>query len=217
MKEDSVLFKGIRDGLEIHIKENSDIAQVKSDILKKLRDGGQFFSGTTINLVFTGQLLDPAQRAEIIEAISKEIKIGDIEFRERYKHGKKASTPVTTKKDLDVFTGIEEGMTRFIRGTVRNGQRIFYDGNVVVMGDVNPGGEIIAGGNIVVFGTLRGLAHAGATGNRKATIACVRLQPTQLRIATLISRPPEDEDNIQPIYPEIVYIKDDILVIEPVK
>lgn len=218
MRQTSVLFKGTRDGLEIHIEEGSNIGQAKNDILKKLRDGGQFFGGTTINLIFTGQRLSSIERTELIEAISQEINVGNIEFRDRYKNKKETSDDSTIKEiDSGVFTGIDEGMTRFIRGTVRNGQRIFYEGNVVVIGDVNPGGEIIAGGNIIIFGTLRGLAHAGATGNREATIVCSMLKPTQIRIATLISRPPEDEDDMQPVYPEIVYIKDNMLVIEPVK
>lgn len=213
-----MLFKGIRNGLEIHIEENSNIGQAKNDILKKLRAGGQFFGGTTINLVFTGQTLTSMEKTEIVEAVSKEINLGNVEFREMYINMDEASNDTTISKiDPEVFTGIDEGMTRFIRGTVRNGQRVFYEGNVVVIGDVNPGGEIIAGGNIVIFGILRGLAHAGATGNRDATIVCSRLQPTQIRIAALISRPPEDEDEVQPIYPEIVYVKDDMLIIEPVR
>ena len=81
-----------------------------------------------------------------------------------------------------MFTGIEEGMTRFVQGPVRSGQRIFYEGNVVVIGDVNPGGEIIAGGNIIIIGTLRGLAHAGATGNGDSVIVCFNFKPTQIRI-----------------------------------
>lgn len=217
MRETRVLFKGIRDGLEIHIEENIHIDQVKSEILKKLRGGGQFFSSSVVNLIFTGQTLSPIEKTELVELISQEINLGNVEFREAYyrdKMGSHEDTPIEYI-DTDVFTGIHEGMTKFIRGTVRNGQEISYEGNVIVIGDVNPGGEIIAGGNIVIFGTLRGLAHAGATGNRDATIVCLSLQPTQIRIATLISRPPEDD--MQPIYPEIVYIKDDTLVIEPVK
>jgi len=62
------------------------------------------------------------------------------------------------------------GMTKFVKGTVRNGQRIYYDGNIVVLGDINPGGELVAGGNIFILGTIRGMAHAGATGNAKAVV-----------------------------------------------
>ena len=54
----------------------------------------------------------------------------------------------------------------FINNTVRSGQRIECEGDIVVIGDVNPGGEVIAGGSIAVFGRLRGLAHAGCSGRK---------------------------------------------------
>jgi septum site-determining protein MinC len=125
------------------------------------------------------------------------------------------SEPVQEEKTgPKYFDGIEEGMTRFYRGTIRNGQRLTYEGNIVIIGDVNPGGEVVAGGNIIVFGALRGMAHAGASGNHKAIVTAFCLQPTQLRIGSIITRPPEGDAG-KPSYPELAYIKDDNLIIEP--
>jgi septum site-determining protein MinC len=73
------------------------------------------------------------------------------------------------------------------RGTLRGGQSLANVGHVVVIGDVNPGAEIVAGGDIVVFGALRGVAHAGAQGDRSARVYALVLAPTQLRIATTIA------------------------------
>ena len=81
----------------------------------------------------------------------------------------------------------------YVRQTVRSGQRVVHEGNVVVCGDVNAGAEVIAGGDVLVFGTLRGLAHAGSFGNESARIIAVSLRPPQLRIAQKIARAPEDE------------------------
>ena len=103
--------------------------------------------------------------------------------------------------------------TILIKRTVRSGQCIQFDGNVVVMGDVNPGSEIIASGNIVVMGALRGVVHAGATGNEEATVSAFKLQPTQLRIANYITRAP-DGDYPAPEHPEMAKIKDGVVVIE---
>jgi len=107
-----------------------------------------------------------------------------------------------------------QGVVAVVRGTVRSGQRVFYEGNIVIIGDVNPGGEVIAGGNILVLGTLRGVAHAGATGNQEAVVASYCLQPTQLRIAGFIARAPEGETE-KPSYPEVAYIREEQLFIEP--
>ena len=105
-------------------------------------------------------------------------------------------------------------MTRFIKGTVRNGQRIEYRGNIVVMGDVNPGAEVVAGGNIIVLGNLRGMAHAGAYGDMMSIVMALKLQPTQLRIGSIITRPPE-EDIDRTYYPEMALIRGENLFIEP--
>ncbi|HTX02826.1 MAG TPA: septum site-determining protein MinC [Candidatus Acidoferrales bacterium] len=73
------------------------------------------------------------------------------------------------------------------RGTLRGGQSLANVGHIVVIGDVNPGAELVAGGDIVVFGALRGVAHAGAQGDRSARVYALVLEPTQLRIATTIA------------------------------
>lgn len=104
--------------------------------------------------------------------------------------------------------------TILIQRTIRSGQRIFYPGNVVVLGDVNPGGEIIAGGNIIVMGTFRGVAHAGALGEEKAVVAALRLEPSQLRIAGYITRAPDGDFSAPQRQPEIARVQDGIVIIE---
>lgn len=104
--------------------------------------------------------------------------------------------------------------TILIQRTIRSGQRIFYPGNVVVLGDVNPGGEIIAGGNIIVMGTFRGIAHAGALGEEKAVVAALRLEPSQLRIAGYITRAPDGDFSMPQHQPEIARVQDGIVIIE---
>lgn len=103
--------------------------------------------------------------------------------------------------------------TILIRRTLRSGQSVHYDGNVVVLGDVNPGAEIIASGNIIVMGALRGVAHAGAAGNDQAVVTAFRLQPTQLRIADQFTRAP-DGAYPEPHVPETARIKDGVVCID---
>jgi len=76
--------------------------------------------------------------------------------------------------------------TLYHRGTLRGGQALHNLGNIVVVGDVNPGAELIASGDIVVVGALRGVAHAGAQGDRSARVIALEFAPTQLRIATVL-------------------------------
>lgn len=98
--------------------------------------------------------------------------------------------------------------------SLRSGQNINFDGNVVVLGDVNPGAEIVAGGHILIMGTLRGLVHAGAAGDEDATVTALCFAPTQVRIASHITRPPDGMVEFGDKPPEIARIRDDTVVIE---
>lgn len=108
------------------------------------------------------------------------------------------------------------GNAYLIRRTVRSGQRVTCDGNLVVLGDVNPGAELIASGDILVLGSLRGVAHAGARGHEGAVIAALRLQPVQLRIGPYISRPPDaPRSRPERLQPERAVVRDGAIVVEP--
>jgi len=100
--------------------------------------------------------------------------------------------------------------TLYHRGTLRGGQALHNLGNIIVIGDVNPGAELIASGDIVVFGALRGVAHAGAQGDRSARVIALELAPTQLRIATCIALDAEPSAGHGP---EHAYIFDDRIAI----
>lgn len=94
----------------------------------------------------------------------------------------------------------------YLKNTVRSGVEIVHAGTVIVLGDINPGGTIVAGGDVFVWGSLKGIAHAGANGNRKALIMALKMDPTQLRIAELVARSP---DNLPEDFdPEVAYISD---------
>jgi septum site-determining protein MinC len=218
MREQPVVFKGTRKGLHIYISNNSDISEILEAASGKLESGKPFFEGATVNLSFIGREFESNEQSQLLELFSRYMKLGKVEFQiqpdSKTSEGSASIDHSAATDHYDYFNGIEEGMTRFVRGTVRSGQRVFYEGNIVIIGDVNPGGEVIAGGNILVLGTLRGVAHAGATGNQEAVVASYCLQPTQLRIAGFIARAPEGETE-KPSYPEVAYIREEQLFIEP--
>ncbi|MCL2817562.1 MAG: septum site-determining protein MinC [Clostridiales bacterium] len=107
------------------------------------------------------------------------------------------------------------GQTMLIQRTLRSGQNINFDGNVVVLGDVNHGAEVVASGHVLVMGALRGVVHAGAGGFEGATITALELAPTQLRICSHITRSPDGEGSGEnPAMPETARIKDGAVTIE---
>ncbi len=74
-----------------------------------------------------------------------------------------------------------------VRHTLRSGQQIMNQGDVIVVGDVNPGATVIASGDVMVFGWLRGTAYAGQPQDRHAGIYALRLQPGQIKIGDIIA------------------------------
>ncbi len=102
---------------------------------------------------------------------------------------------VMTDEDYEIL----QMSTQYHKQTVRSGQVIKSNGNVVIIGDCHPGCEIHAAGDITVWGILGGIAHAGCKGNTKARIRALNLNAIQLRIADSFARRP---DHIKNIYVE---------------
>lgn len=86
--------------------------------------------------------------------------------------------------------------TKYIKQTIRSGQVINYEGNIVIIGDCHPGSEITAFGDITVWGVLSGIAHAGSAGNERAKIRALKMNAIQLRIANCYARRPDSLSTI---------------------
>jgi septum site-determining protein MinC len=97
-----------------------------------------------------------------------------------------------------------------VKHTCRSGMRIVAPSDCLVLGDVNPGAEIVAMGDIIVFGNLRGVAHAGAGGNRSARIWALSIEPNQIRIADLVAVPPRGNKPTPKRF-EIAEIQDNLI------
>ena len=121
---------------------------------------------------------------EIIEEVVEEVN-DEENFENTEKNIEKLELGLYSIKEV-FEKNLEEGITKFIKNSIRSGNKIMYEGSLVIIGDVNAGAEIIAGGNIIILGDLRGVAHAGATGNKKAIIAAESIESPQLRIANLL-------------------------------
>ena len=92
----------------------------------------------------------------------------------------------------------------YLQTTLRSGIEVRHESTIVIWGDLNPGSAAIAAGDILVWGRLRGIAHAGALGNRSRCIVALKMEATQLRIADTIARAPES--NPEQLDPEVAYI-----------
>lgn len=220
-----IKIKGKADGVfEIEIQPFSAYAEIKKDIKEKLSKNNDFFTGTEAKIIFSGKILSEAQRRDIKRMLSMDYNIFSVEFLDEIKEKKidvsvkhienNDAENISGKKISSVSNGCFNAKSVFVSQTLRSGQRIECEGDIVVLGDVNDGAEVIAGGNIAVMGALRGLAHAGATGRSDVVVAANSLMPKQLRISGKIAMFPKDEQiNVA----QMAQYKHGSIVIKPLK
>ena len=203
MGEDKIVIKGNKDGLNVVIDLNvfKDFNEMLDVLIEKLSRGKRFYKGCTLKITIQLKEVNEIQLKNLKNILFEEFLIKDCIFEDsEYKTSK-------------VFSGIYEGKTKFVRKTIRSGQVINYQGNIIIIGDVNPGSEIYAAGNVVVLGCLKGNVHAGVNGNDKSIIAAFKLQPKILQIANVVTRAPENDE--KPDYPEVAKIKGNTIIVEP--
>ena len=196
MTGDCVEIKGNPKGITIILDASLNFEIAKQSIYDKLQKGRNFFAGSAADLKVKDGILSKEEYEEIRDLLG--------------------GFSMTLQ---DALTGgplpMSTGKVLLLKRTLRSGQRISHRGTIVILGDVNAGSEIVATGDILVMGTLRGMAHAGARGDKLAVVAAFRLKPTQIRIANVISRPPEDKSGSTATIPEIAHLKGDLMIIEP--
>jgi septum site-determining protein MinC len=240
MKEEIIQFKGKGEGLQLILHERYQYAQIKQELLRMMNNSRNFFNKDDIRIVVSGKKLEEDEQQDLSDTLNSVLNTEYIDFeadrqvqeeeqeqknpKEMLLHLEKADSdeePFVRRHPEDVPASTkdkpsEEAASAFVCHTVRSGQRIQSEGDVVVIGDVNPGAELVAGGSIAVMGTLRGMAQAGCFGDEQAVVAANQLMPTQLRIAKKIAIPPEGE-HYAPTRPEIARIRDGAIVIEEVE
>ncbi len=67
--------------------------------------------------------------------------------------------------------------------SLRSGQKIESDGDVVLWGHLNVGAEIFASGSVIVMGRLKGLIHAGMDARDDVYVIAGSFEPQQVRVA----------------------------------
>lgn len=195
LKKDVVLIK---------IDDNAPQRKIISELSKKLKDLKKMYQEEKTPIRVTGKVLTNKELEEIRRLIKKEIDV-DIAFDTPTTLGLHSITR-SYKRDVG------KSETTFHRGSLRSGQKLEVEGSIVVIGDVNSGAEVIAADNIAVIGNLRGLAHAGAKGNKDAVIAASTLDAVQLRISNIVREIDREEEGAREH--AFVYVDEDKIVIE---
>ena len=234
-RQEDVIFKGHKNGVLAVLNDEIEYPSLKEKLAAKLALAERFFfEGAEVTLDVGRRMLTTPQLVELdellrgrhglclVDVLHTDPSVAgepeeepDLAAREGERGAATQRRSASRETDEQQALQLDSGL---VRRTLRSGQRVQCDGNVVIMGDVNPGAVVIATGDILVMGVLRGVAHAGATGNQRAVVAAFRLEPTQLRVANFISRSPDETPAAgtdQPRGPEVASIKNGVVVIEP--
>lgn len=187
----------------IKIDDNASQEEIVFALTKKIRELKKLYKDEKIPIHVVGKILKNSELEEIKELIKSQIDV-EIIFDSPTTLGL-SSIKKSYKKDI----GISE--TKFHKGSLRSGQKIEVEGSIVIIGDVNSGAEVIASENIVIMGALRGLAHAGAKGNKEAIIVAEKLDAVQLRISNIVKEiDRNDEEEYKNAY--ISVFEDEIII-----
>jgi septum site-determining protein MinC len=175
-----VLIKGTKDGLLFFLDDNRPFSVVLNELKHKLlhENASHIWNGPDMKV---------------------HIKLGKRRISRREEQDLREI--FAARRNLLIHTLESDGVPylldpprhmELLTGTVRSGQVLTHQGDLLLLGDINPGGCVQATGNILILGALRGLAHAGNDGDELVIIAASIFRPTQLRIHNIISRPPDE-------------------------
>ena len=188
----------------IKINDGEEFEVIEKEIRRRLTQLKKLYKEEKTPIKVIGKVLKNKE-IEQIEEIIKEILDVDVEFDMPRELG-------LSNIKRTFASEISTSETKFHKGSLRSGQRIEEERSIVILGDVNSGAEVIASDNIVVLGTLRGLAHAGAKGNKEAIIAAGRLDTAQMRIANIVKEFDREEEPLRKL--AYAYVEGDKIVIE---
>lgn len=196
----NIYFK--KDSIVLKIKEDATTNEILTELQEKLPDLKDFYKDERTPILVTGKILKRFEIGNIQKMIQSIIKV-KVDFDSPKTLGLH-DIKRTFRKDIQISE------TKFYKGSIRSGQRLEFEGSIVIIGDVNDGAEVIAEDNIAVVGSLRGMAHAGAKGNEKAIIAANIILSPQIRISSKILE--RDRKDIERESFTYAYINDDGMI-----
>ena len=209
-----VALKGTREGLVLYLDPHLEFNVLLDEIEKHLTEAAQFLQGASVRC-YWGEKDCPKKQSEILIEVLKRYGLlltGWLSAADLSGPEKQTQPNNVSKVERFWEEGMVEGTCLFVERTLRSGKSNQSDGHVTIIGPVNPGAEIIPTVNIGGMGARRGVAHAGARGDREALVTAYHLNPTQLRIADLVTRAPDVE--VAWRGPEVAKICDNKLIVE---
>lgn len=169
-----VTLKGTKEGYQLMIDQTASFQIIKDEIKKlvePLRKEATADHPLELTIKSGNRLFTTEEKKEVTQLVEEKshLKIKTID-----------SDVVTIKRALEWHNEVS---TKVEVSTVRSGQIIEAEGDLLLVGSVHPGGTVKATGSIYVLGDLKGIAHAGVNGKESSVVIGNFSYIAQVRIA----------------------------------
>ena len=225
-----LVLKRNKYGINLILDKDTPFPKLLEAITEKFKETGTFFKDAKMAVSFEGRELTPEEEQRILDVITANSSIQIVCVMENgtaLEEKMKARIEAREYEAADNYPDAEAVGADFYKGNLRSGQVLESYSSITLIGDVNPGAKIISQGNIVILGSLKGNAHAGATGDSGCFIFALEMKPIQLQIGEYIAKSPDKEKGGRGLRkrestaanaysPQIATAKEETICIEPV-
>ena len=194
----SVVLKGTKDGYELILKETASIREILVDLKQLLEDlseeSKKSSNKLSLNVQLGNRLMSDIAKNDIIKLVDEfdNLEIGSFLTNVITKE---ESQKIMAKNNVDV-------MSR----TIRNGQEVNVEGDVLFFGKIHEGGKLFATGNIYNMGIVEGIVQAGFPDDESKLIIGNLHTAQQVRVGEqydiVSDKPIEDSEKT------VVYVND---------
>lgn len=207
----SVMIKGTKSGIIVVLDEETEFDLLVQQVAEKFRESSKFLGNATIAISFEGRKLSNEQQKILVDTISSntQLFVACVVETDPQKEELFRKNLEECLMDLTTNTG------QFYKGNLRSGQVLDVETSIIVIGDINNGAKVVSKGNIIILGALKGTAFAGASGNERAFVVALDMNPLQIRIADVIARAPDKPTKNAVKEAKIAFIEDGNIYIEP--
>ncbi|WP_333876567.1 septum site-determining protein MinC [Methylobacter sp.] len=231
-------FKSSTFSVPVLVLAGNDIITIEQQLQEKIHQAPEFFKNSPlvfdlqelnsldldinvtelINIIRKLGLLPIGIRGGVAQQNQQALELG-IPIHSGHSIAASSGTPKQQTPDPEPEAAPEPqfiaATTTLITHPVRSGQRIYAEGDLVILAQVSAGAEILAEGNIHVYGSLRGRALAGVQGNTEARIFCSDLQAELISIAGNY-KISEDLNSAVHNQPVQIYLQNHTLIIKDI-
>lgn len=206
----SVIIKGTKSGIIVVLDGAMDFKELKENVAVKFKESAKFLGNAAMALSFEGRQLSNEEQRELLDVINENSELHIVCIVDQDEEKEKMFSRSLNERLMELSSNTGQ----FYKGNLRSGQVLEVESSIIVIGDINNGAKVVSKGNIIILGSLKGNAFAGASGNSKAFVVALDMEPVQIRIADTIARAPDKKSKEVKKEAKIAFIDEGNIYIE---